>query len=230
MGRKLVVSLQGVVQVAKNTWQRLPVARNYRLLRAERLKPVLPKTEVQDESKPRSVENNPFRNYKIEPLSLPPSQGEDFFEGSPANLGQSDDIDDHALLQHWIDDRLEEPSAGLLSNSNRSPVVSASSFELAKVLERYCRMMGAIPSLALERSMFFAANDIFQSVVQLMEFYVHCVLCLFDPHQYLSLGWVRFRLEPTEEWAMMGEMWLERIVKEPMEGLDLDAEYYQTAR
>lgn len=29
---------------------------------------------------------------------------------------------------------------------------------------------------------------------------------------------------------MMGEMWLERLVKEPMEGLDLDAEYYQTAR
>lgn len=168
--------------IEQDSWQRLPVARNYRLLRAERLKPVLPKTEVKDQLKPRSADSNPFRNYKAEPLNA--SQGDhadDFFEASPANLGESpDDMDDHVLLQHWIDDRSlgSKPAAGLLSNSNRSPVVSASSVELAKVLERYCRMMGAIPSLAL---------DIFQCVVQLMEFYVHCVLCLFVQDKHLRL-------------------------------------------
>jgi hypothetical protein len=58
----------------------------------------------------------------------------------------------------------------MLSNSNRSPVVSSSTVELARVLERYFRLMGAIPQLAVE---------IFESAGQVIEFYVHCVLCLF---------------------------------------------------
>lgn len=67
--------------------------------------------------------------------------------------------------------------------------------QLAKILERpfephrgmmkprYCRMMGAIPSLAVDGHASALkcgicgavwSQDIFQCVVQLMEFYVHC--------------------------------------------------------
>ncbi|CAJ1345104.1 unnamed protein product [Effrenium voratum] len=164
--------------IEQDTWQRLPVARNYRLIRAERLKPALPRTEAKPAA-PKERESNPFRNYKPEIPRASEAELEDFFEGSPTM--QTDDIDDHALLQHWIEDRNlgeSESIGGLLSNSNSSPVVSASSVELAKLLERYCQMMGAIPSLAL---------DIFQNAVQLVNFYVHCVLCLFVQDRHLRL-------------------------------------------
>lgn len=176
--------------IEQDTWQRLPVPRSYRLLRTERLRAV-PRTSAAasaasqtDASKAlsseptvqkiRTAENNPFRNYKPEPL-LPTGTTEelDSFDAR-VSRDDNDEIDDHALLQHWIDDSeglmLEQIGSSMLSNSNRSPVVSSSTAELARILERYFRMMGAVPGLAL---------DIFQSAVQVIEFYVHCVLCLF---------------------------------------------------
>lgn len=177
--------------IEQDAWQRLPVARNYKLLRAERLKPVLPRSapaEVRNPSeppKPRTAENNPFRGYKPEltPAGLSDGQLGDDPEASPlgAEAQGADEIDDHALLQYWVEDgslSAEPIGSGLLSNSNRSPVISSSTVELGRILERYCRLMGAIPSLSL---------DIFQCAVQLVEFYVHCVLCLFVQDRHLRL-------------------------------------------
>eukprot|EP00439_Symbiodinium_sp_Y106_P078718 s212_g17.t1 len=177
--------------IEQDAWQRLPVARNYKLLRAERLKPVLPRStpaEVRNASepqKPRTAENNPFRGYKPEltPAAMADGQLGDDPEASPlgAEAQGADEIDDHALLQYWVEDgslSAEPIGSGLLSNSNRSPVISSSTVELGRILERYCRLMGAIPSLSL---------DIFQCAVQLVEFYVHCVLCLFVQDRHLRL-------------------------------------------
>eukprot|EP00931_Biecheleriopsis_adriatica_P004222 TRINITY_DN105924_c0_g1_i1.p1 TRINITY_DN105924_c0_g1~~TRINITY_DN105924_c0_g1_i1.p1 ORF type:complete len:1007 (-),score=237.50 TRINITY_DN105924_c0_g1_i1:22-2613(-) len=179
-----------VAHIEQDSWQRLPVARNYSLLRTERLKPALLReargaSASSEQSKPRTSENNPFRNYKPEPVVLPADVlgdelGEDASGRGP--VGEAgDEIDEHALLQHWIDDSnsgISSIGSSMLSNSNRSPVVSSSTVELARILERYCRMMGAIPSLAL---------DIFEAAVQLVEFYVHCVLCLFVQDRHLRL-------------------------------------------
>jgi len=190
--------------IEQDSWQRLPVPRSYRLIRPDRARAQLPRpaaerndalsaqAQLQRLGEPlvaslpklRTGESNPFRNYKPEPLA-PAAPKDDLTgddedaellkaAGDAACLGGGDDLDEHALLQHWIDDReclpLESIGSSMLSNSNRSPVVSSSTVEAARILERYFRMMGALPQLA---------NDIFQSASQLLEFYVHAVLGLF---------------------------------------------------
>mmetsp|Transcript_77844 Transcript_77844/g.161729 ORF Transcript_77844/g.161729 Transcript_77844/m.161729 type:complete len:855 (-) Transcript_77844:27-2591(-) len=170
-----------VAYIEQDTWQRLPVAKSFNLIRKERLQLSLPRREpVLDGGGPglRTAENNPFRNYKAEPLS----QSNDGQENSLA-LGDGDEIEEHALLQQWIDDRdisslpAQQDEASLLSNSNRSPVVSTSVVELAHLLERYFRMMLPLPGLAL---------DIFQASMQLLEFYMYCILCLFLQDSHLQ--------------------------------------------
>lgn len=180
-----------IAHIEQDSWQRLPVPRSYRLLRTERLRavprvsvapPQASGNEAPGVQKGRTAENNPFRNYKPEPML--PCAAPDDLEGldTRANREENDEFDEHALLQHWIDDSegllLEQIGSSMLSNSNRSPVVSSSTAELARILERYFRMMGAIPGLALE---------IFQSAVQVIEFYVHCVLCLFVQDKQLVM-------------------------------------------
>jgi len=180
-----------VAHIEQDSWQRLPVARNYSLLRADRLKPVLPRGhesggKAAEQGKPRTSENNPFRNYKPENFTgLGVSDGrDDATEDSSRALEVSaDELDEHALLQHWIDESSSGVSneligSSLLSNSNRSPVVSSSTVELARILERYCRLMAAMPLLA---------KDIWDSAVSLVEFYIHCMLCLFAQDRHLKL-------------------------------------------
>mmetsp|Transcript_38897 Transcript_38897/g.103817 ORF Transcript_38897/g.103817 Transcript_38897/m.103817 type:complete len:1025 (-) Transcript_38897:132-3206(-) len=184
-----------VAYIEQDSWQRLPVARNYSLIRKDRLQVSLPRRDGSAvanaassgqqpgaEPRVRTAESNPFRNYQAESLHHP--NGVSLEEGS-GGLGRgveaSDEVDEHALLQHWIDDNDALPQqqigSSMLSNSNRSPVVSSSTVELAHLLERYFRMMTALPQLAL---------DVFQSAVQLVEFYVHCVLCLFVQDRHLQ--------------------------------------------
>jgi len=175
-----------VHHLEQDGWQRVVVPRSYRLIR-----PIPPAALPRREAGPatgepslqklRTAENNPFRNYKPEPL-LPASAdaSEDTVGFGKGEAG--DEFDEHALLQHWIDDNenvlLKQIGSSMLSNSNRSPVVSSSTVELARVLERYFRMMGAIPQLAL---------DIFESAGQVIEFYVHCILCLFVQDRHLRM-------------------------------------------
>lgn len=170
-----------VAYVDQDSWQRLPVAKNYKLFNSGRLRP--PRKECREnarenadgsplsEPKCRNIDSNPFRNYKA--ISQQ-------FLAEEQDGGDADDIDDHALLQHWIDDSESLPAdqigSALLSNSNLSPVVSTSSVELARLLEKYFRMMGALPELAA---------DVFQSATQLIEFYVYCVLSLFVQDRHL---------------------------------------------
>jgi len=177
-----------VAHVEQDSWQRLPVARTYSLLRADRLKPVLPRSHEAakaEQGKPRTSESNPFRNYKPENLTAAVSDGRDDAAEESGNALEvsADELDEHALLQHWIDESSSGVSneligSSLLSNSNRSPVVSSSTVELARILERYCRMMAAMPLLA---------KDIWDSAVSLVEFYVHCMLCLFVQDRHLKL-------------------------------------------
>jgi len=171
--------------IEQDGWQRLPVPRNHRLLRLERLQTALPpRGSANTGESRRTAENNPFRSYKVEPLlaqSIADMPDSDGLGGRGGGARQApDEIDEHALLQHWIDDNedfsLEQIGSSMLSNSNSSPVVSSSTVELARLLERYIRMMGAIPQLALE---------VFQAAVQLIEFYVHSMLCLFVPERHL---------------------------------------------
>lgn len=173
--------------IEQDTWQRLPVPRSYRLLRTERLRTSIPNaqadtalTEGSSLPKLRTAQHNPFRGYKLEPLGS--SRPEAAVDEDSRGRDGADDIDEHALLQHWIEDTetpcLQEIGSAMLSNSNRSPVVSSSTAELARLLERYFRMMSAIPQLAL---------DIFQSAVHFIEFYVHCVLCLFVQDRHLRM-------------------------------------------
>eukprot|EP00929_Paragymnodinium_shiwhaense_P016840 TRINITY_DN12548_c1_g1_i3.p1 TRINITY_DN12548_c1_g1~~TRINITY_DN12548_c1_g1_i3.p1 ORF type:complete len:984 (-),score=213.49 TRINITY_DN12548_c1_g1_i3:98-3049(-) len=167
-----------VAYIDQDNWQRLPVPRTHRLLRPEKLRAPLPtRTGAGQEHKPWTAENNPFRNYKADPLLPAASSSVD----ATADKAR-DELDEHALLQHWIEDSeaisLEQIGSSLLSNSNRSPVVSSSTVELSRMLERYVRMMGATPQLAL---------DIFQAAVQLVEFYVHSVLCLFVQEKHLRV-------------------------------------------
>eukprot|EP00928_Gymnodinium_smaydae_P083308 TRINITY_DN6653_c0_g5_i1.p1 TRINITY_DN6653_c0_g5~~TRINITY_DN6653_c0_g5_i1.p1 ORF type:complete len:1096 (-),score=170.72 TRINITY_DN6653_c0_g5_i1:105-3242(-) len=191
--------------IEQDSWQRLPVPRNHRLLRADRLRAQLPQRSQApagtgastassataskggpSDSKLRTAENNPFRNYKAEstlPASRCPPPEDEVAEGPGAEERAAiDEVDDHALLQHWINDSegfsLERIGSTMLSNSNRSPVVSSSTVELARMLERYFRMMGAMPQLA---------SDIFQAAAQLIEFYVHCVLSLFVQEKHVSM-------------------------------------------
>jgi len=160
-----------VAHIEQDSWQRLPVPRSYKLLRTERLRAVPRTTPAasQADSKLRTTENNPFRNYRPEPLLS--TAGNDDPDGLDARPKPDDnDIDDHELLKHWIDDSeglmMEQIGSSMLSNSNRSPVVSSSTAELARILERYFRMMGAIPGLA---------KDIFESAVQVSN--SMCIAC-----------------------------------------------------
>lgn len=182
--------------VDQDTWQRLPVPRTHRLIRVERL--VAPVSRKQDDStrvapnenslpKPPTMETNPFRNCKLEALwpsasEILPVEEEGEDGTFKATREPDDEIDEHVLLQYWIDDGecppLEQIGSSVLSNSNRSPVVSTSVVELARLLERYFRMMAAVPELAL---------DIFQSAVQLVELYAHCLLCLFVQDRHLRV-------------------------------------------
>lgn len=156
--------------VEQDSWQRLPVPRSYALIRSDRLKAALPSRER------RGAEGNPFRNYKPEPLTHEPAREDNLVQEQP------EELDEHALLRHWINDSESMPheqiGSSLLSNSNCSPVVSTSTTELARVLERYFRMMAAMPQLAL---------DVFQSAMQLFEFYVYSVLRLFVQDKHLRL-------------------------------------------
>lgn len=181
-----------VAYIEQDSWQRLPVARNYCLIRKERLAVNLPRRDggaaavapghaSGAEPRVRTSEKNPFRNYKADALSHPNGASvED--GGAAARAGEvGDDLQEHALLQHWIDGSVSLPAqqigSSMLSNSNSSPVVSSSTVELAHLLERYFRMMAAMPQLAL---------DVFQSAVQLVEFYIHCVLRLFVQDRHLQ--------------------------------------------
>jgi len=180
-----------VAYIEQDTWQRLPVPRTYRLIRMDWLRnsPVKqPLASAVEGQKVRTTENNPFRNYKPEPLwpvlgpgSEAPADADEQVSGK-ARREISDDIDEHALLRHWIDESdsvtLENIGSSMLSNSNSSPVVSSSTVEMARILERYFRMMSAMPQLAL---------DIFQSANQLIDFYVNCVLCTFVQDRHLRM-------------------------------------------
>jgi len=180
-----------VAYIEQDTWQRLPVPRTYRLIRMDWLRnsPVKqPLASAVEGQKVRTTENNPFRNYKPEPLwpvlgpgSEAPADADEQVSGK-ARREISDDIDEHALLRHWIDESdsvtLEKIGSSMLSNSNSSPVVSSSTVEMARILERYFRMMSAMPQLAL---------DIFQSANQLIDFYVNCVLCTFVQDRHLRM-------------------------------------------
>lgn len=179
--------------IEQDTWQRLPVARSYSLIRKDIMTAgaAVEKADVDAAgSKLRTAESNPFRNWKDGAVGGRGigAIGSSHEEGAAAGRGaggigthsEGADDDEHALLQHWINDTEtlphEQIGSSMLSNSNRSPVVSLSTVELAHLLERYFRMMGAIPQLAL---------DVFQSAIQLVEFYVHCVLCLFVQDRHL---------------------------------------------
>jgi len=179
-----------VAYIEQDSWQRMPVARSYSLIRKDRAQAVPSRKEpgtagggaggVRTDGPPkvRTAESNPFRNYK--PESLVPPSSTSFEDGGLGAGRGTDEIDEHALLQHWIDDNESLPheqiGSSMLSNSNRSPVVSSATVELARLLERYFRMMGALPQLA---------PDIFQSATQLVDFYVHSVLCLFVQDRHL---------------------------------------------
>lgn len=110
---------------------------------------------------PPTMETNPFRNCKLESLwpsvsEILPVEEEGEDGTFKATREPDDEIDEHVLLQYWIDDGdcppLEQIGSSALSNSNRSPVVSTSVVELARLLERYFRMMAAVPELALDLS------------------------------------------------------------------------------